>query len=90
MVCRKQNDKTFRYGVKRQTYENKALGKGIPLFTARVVTTPKRILVDALTATTGPKVAEKPIVEATPTRAATTGPTTIESITETREAKVAE
>jgi len=46
--------------------------------------------VAALAATTGPRVAKNPIVEAKPTMPATEGPRMIESITGTWEAKVAE
>jgi len=68
----------------------RALGNDMPFFTARAVATLKRMWVEALAATTGPKVAMNPMVEATPTRAATAGPATIESMTGTWEAKVAE
>jgi len=68
----------------------RALENDIPFFTAKAVATLNRMWVAALAATTGPKVTKKPSVEAVPTKAATAGPATMESITGTWEAKVAE
>ena len=84
------NHKPFRYGMSGKPTRKRALGNDMPFLTARAVATLKRMWVEALAATTGPKVAMNPMVEATPTRAATAGPATIESMTGTWEAKVAE
>jgi len=67
-----------------------ALGKDMPFLTAKAAATPQRIWVDALAATTGPSVTKKPKVEANPTMPDTRGPATVDNITGTCEANVAE
>jgi len=69
---------------------NKTFEKEIPFFKAKAPITPQRIWVAARAPTTGPKVTKNPIVEPRPTKPAISGPKTIESITGTCEAKVAE
>jgi len=61
----------------------------MPFLIANAVATPHKIWVEALAATTGPRVAKNPNVEANPTMADAKGLTAVDNITGTCDAKVA-
>jgi len=75
--------------VKRQGNEKKRLRKRHALLDCERCGDAPRMWVAALAATTGPSVTKNPKVEANPTMADAKGPTTVDSMTGTCDAKVA-